>query len=71
MAEDGGDPVAAHAFNIHEVGVGALHQPLLLVSSLLISKAGVHQVLSQRHFAQTTEVFPSKAKNNVVSKLSK
>lgn len=47
MAEDGGDPVAAHAFYIHKVGVGTLHQPLLLVSGPLLCKIRVHQILSQ------------------------
>lgn len=55
MAEDCGDPVAAYTFNIHEVRVGTLHQPLLLVSCLLSCKTGVHQILS-RHFVQITQL---------------
>lgn len=54
MAEDGSDLVAANAFHIHEVGVGTLHQPLLLVPGPLLLKAGVHQI---RHFAQVSQVF--------------
>ena len=36
MREDGGDPVAAGALDVHEVGVWVLHQPLQLVPPLLI-----------------------------------
>ena len=36
MREDGGDPVAAGALDVHEVGVGVLHQPLQLVAPLLV-----------------------------------
>lgn len=39
--------VLTHAFNIHEVGVGTLHQPLLLVSYPLLCKTGVHQIPRQ------------------------
>lgn len=49
MAEDGGDPIATNAFDIHEVGVGALHQPLLLVFPPLLCITGVHQILRLRH----------------------
>ena len=30
MAKDGGDLIATGAFCIHEIGIGALHQVLLL-----------------------------------------
>ena len=36
MREDGGDPVAAGALDVHEVGVGVLDQPLQLVAPLLV-----------------------------------
>lgn len=39
--------ILTYAFNIHEVGVGTLHQPLLLVSCPLLCKTGVHQILLQ------------------------
>ena len=35
MAKDGGDFIAFWAFYIHEIGIGALHQALLLVFLLL------------------------------------
>ena len=35
MAKDGGDFIASKAFYIHEIGIGALHQSLLLVFLLL------------------------------------
>ena len=35
MAKDGGDFIASWAFYIHEIGIGALHQALLLVFPLL------------------------------------
>ena len=38
---------ATDAFDIHEEGVGALHQPLLLVSSHLLCKTGMHQIFGQ------------------------
>ena len=38
MAKDGGDFIASWAFYIHEIGTGALHQALLLVSSSLLER---------------------------------
>ena len=35
MAKDGGDFIASWAFYIHEIGIGALHQALLLMFPLL------------------------------------
>ena len=35
LAKDGGDFIDSWAFHIHEVGIGALRQALLLVSPLL------------------------------------
>ena len=35
MAKDGGDFIASWAVYIHEIGIGALHQALLLVFLLL------------------------------------
>jgi hypothetical protein len=36
MAKNGGDFIASWALHIHEVGIGALHQALLLVFPLLL-----------------------------------
>lgn len=69
MAEDGGDPVTPHAFNIHEVRVWILHQPLLLMLPPLLCKTWVHQILSQRHFCSDRPVFSSNV-NKRYSKLS-
>lgn len=49
MAEHSGDLVASWALHVHEVGVGALHQALLLVLALLLLRGGVQEVLGQRH----------------------
>ena len=48
-------PVAAGAFDVHEVGVGMLDKPLQLVLSLLLVVEGVEQILGQRHldFSET------------------
>ena len=35
MAKDSGDFIASWAFYIHEIGIGALHQALLLVFPLV------------------------------------
>lgn len=47
VAEHGGDLIAAWALDVHEVGVGALHQALLLVLALLLLRGGVQEVLGQ------------------------
>ena len=49
------EPVAAGAFDVHEVGVGMLDKPLQLVLSLLLVVEGVEQILGQRHldFSET------------------
>lgn len=49
MAKDGGDFIASWALHVHEVGVGALHQALLLVFPLLLFWRGVQEVLGERH----------------------
>jgi len=49
LSEHGGDPVAAGALDVHEVGVGMLDKPLQLVLSLLLVVEGVEQILGQRH----------------------
>lgn len=49
VAEDGGDFIASWAFYIHEVGIGALHQALLLVFPLLLFRRGMEEILSERH----------------------
>ena len=47
VGEDGGDPVAAGALDVHEVGVGVLHQPLQLVPPLLVLGQRQQEVLRQ------------------------
>ena len=49
MAEDGGDVIASWAFYIHEIGIGALHQTLLLVFPLLLFWRGMKKILCERH----------------------
>lgn len=49
VAEDGGDFVASRALNVHEVGVGALHQALLLVLPLLLFRGRVQEILRKGH----------------------
>jgi hypothetical protein len=44
MAECGGYGVAAWAFDVQEVGVGGLHQPLQLVLSLLFFWSWMEQI---------------------------
>lgn len=52
MAKDGGDFIASWALHVHEVGVGALHQALLLVFPLLLFWRGVQEVLGELREAQ-------------------
>lgn len=52
MAEDGGDFIASWALHVHEVGVGALHQALLLVFPLLLFWRGVEEVLGELREAE-------------------
>ena len=49
------EPVAAGAFDVHEVGVGMRDKPLQLVLSLLLVVEGMEQILGQRHldFSET------------------
>lgn len=47
MANDGDDFVASSAFHIHEVGIGALHQALLVFP--LLFWRGMQEILSERH----------------------
>ena len=49
MAKDGGDFIASWAFHIHEIGIGALHQVLLLVFPLLLFWRGMKEILCKRH----------------------
>ena len=49
MAKDGGDFIASWAFYIHEIGIGALHQALLLVFPLLLFWRGMKKILCERH----------------------
>lgn len=46
MVEDGGDFIASRAFHTLEVGIGALHQVLLLVFPLPVWE-GVKEILSK------------------------
>ena len=48
MAKDGGDLIATGAFCIHEIGIGALHQVLLLVFPLLFWR-GMKKILCETH----------------------
>ena len=49
LAKDGGDFRASWAFYIHEIGIGALHQELLLVCPLLLFWRGMKKILCKRH----------------------
>ena len=49
MAKDGGDFIASKAFYIHEIGIGALHQVLLLVFLLLLFWRGMEGIVCERH----------------------
>ena len=48
MAKDGGDFIASWAFYIHEIGIGALHQALL-VFPLLLFWRGMKKIFCERH----------------------
>ena len=47
VGENGGDLVASGALDVHEVGVGVLHQALQLVLALLLVGARVQKVLGE------------------------
>ena len=47
MAKDGGDFIATWAFYIHEIGIGALHQALLVFP--LLFWRGMKKILCERH----------------------
>ena len=47
MAKDSGDFIASWAFYIHEIGIGALHQALLLVFPLLLFWRGMKKILCE------------------------
>ena len=47
VAEDDSSLVAASALDVHEVGVGVLHQALELVLALLVFGSGVQKVFSE------------------------
>ena len=49
MAKDSGDFIASWAFYIHEIGIGALYQALLLVFPLLLFWRGMKKILCERH----------------------
>ena len=48
MAKDGGDFIASWAFCIREIGIGALHQVVLLVFPLLFWR-GMKKILCERN----------------------
>jgi hypothetical protein len=48
VAKSSGDFIASWAFHTHKVGIGALHQALL-VFPLLLLRQGVKQILCKRH----------------------
>ena len=48
MAKDGGDFIASWAFCIRVIGIGALHQVVLLVFPLLLFWRGTMKILSER-----------------------
>ena len=48
MAKDRHDFIAPWAFHIHEVGIGALHQALLLVFPFLFWR-GMKEILCESH----------------------
>uniref|UniRef100_A0A0E9X978 Uncharacterized protein n=2 Tax=Anguilla anguilla TaxID=7936 RepID=A0A0E9X978_ANGAN len=50
MAEYSGDLVAAWAFDIHEVRIGALNQSFFLVLSFLKFMRRMEKILCERHF---------------------
>ena len=61
MAKDGGDFIAFWALHIHEIGMGALHQMLLLVFLLLFWR-GMKEVLCKRHvLVRTSSPLESKS----------
>ena len=47
MAKDSDDFIAFWAFHIHEIGIGALHQALLLVFPLLLFWRGMKEILCE------------------------
>jgi len=49
MTKDRRDLIAAGAFDVHEVGVGTLNQPLQLAFSLLFLDRWVQKIFSKRH----------------------
>ena len=60
MAKDGGDFIASWAFYIHEIGIGALHQALLLVFPLLLFWRGMKEILCERHVLEGTSSPPER-----------
>ena len=49
MAKVVGDFIASWASHIHEIGIGALHEVLLLVFPLLLFLRGMKDILCERH----------------------
>ena len=47
MAKDGGDVIASWAFHIHETGIGALQQALLMFP--VVFWRGIQEILWERH----------------------
>ena len=61
MAKDGGDFIASWAVYIHEIGIGALHQALLLVFPLLLFWRGMKKILCERLVLMRRSSPPEKA----------
>ena len=67
MAKDGGDFIASWAFYIYEIGIGALHQALLLVFPLLFWR-GMKKTLCERHVLVRRSSPPERAFANTLKK---
>ena len=65
MAKDGGDFIASKAFYIHEIGIGALHQALLLVFPLLLWR-GMKDNLCERHVLVGRSSPPERSSYNFI-----
>ena len=60
MAKDGGDFIATWAFYIHEIGIGALHQALLVFP--LLFWRGMKKILCERHVLMRRSSPPERAR---------
>ena len=67
MAKDGGDFIASWAFYIHEIGIGALHQALLLTFPRLLFWRGMKTILCERHVLVRRSSLPERVKRLLIS----